>query len=40
LPFATGPRGLPVGVQLVGARYADRALLEAAEPLASCLGAA
>ncbi|MBV7498768.1 amidase [Achromobacter sp. ACM05] len=27
LPFATGPQGLPVGLQLVGARYADHRLL-------------
>ncbi len=39
VPFAHGPRGLPVGVQLVGARYADRALLEVADPVARCLGA-
>ncbi|MDE0384164.1 MAG: amidase family protein, partial [Defluviicoccus sp.] len=31
LPFATGPRGLPVGVQLIGRRGADAALLAAAK---------
>lgn len=30
LPLAKGPNGMPVGVQLVGARWADRGLLEAA----------
>ncbi len=30
LPFATGPRGLPVGVQLIGRRGADAALLAVA----------
>jgi Asp-tRNA(Asn)/Glu-tRNA(Gln) amidotransferase A subunit family amidase len=30
LPAATGPRGLPLGVQLVGKRFADEALLDAA----------
>jgi len=39
LPFARGPRGLPVGVQLVAARYADRELLEIADPVAGCLAA-
>jgi len=40
VPFARGPRGLPVGVQLVGPRYADRALLEVAQAVAACLAAA
>lgn len=31
LPAGRGPHGVPVGVQLVGARYADRALLAAAQ---------
>jgi Asp-tRNA(Asn)/Glu-tRNA(Gln) amidotransferase A subunit family amidase len=30
LPAGTGPRGLPLGVQLIGARRRDRALLDAA----------
>ena len=30
LPAGTGPRGLPLGVQLVGKRFADEALLDAA----------
>ncbi len=30
LPLATGPNGMPVGVQFVGARWGDRGLLEAA----------
>lgn len=30
LPFATGPQGLPVGLQAVGALHADRATLAAA----------
>jgi len=30
LPAGTGPRGLPLGVQLVGRRFADEALLDAA----------
>lgn len=40
IPYARGPRGLPVGVQLVGARYMDRELLEAARPVAGCLAGA
>jgi Asp-tRNA(Asn)/Glu-tRNA(Gln) amidotransferase A subunit family amidase len=31
LPLASGPSGLPVGVQLVGARWSDRALLATAQ---------
>jgi amidase len=30
LPVGTGPRGLPLGLQLVGKRFADEALLDAA----------
>jgi len=30
LPAATGPKGLPLGVQLVGQRFADEKLLDAA----------
>ena len=30
LPCATGPRGLPLGIQLVGARHGDAALLDIA----------
>lgn len=37
LPGLTGPSGLPVGIQLVGARYADATLLAAAETVASLL---
>jgi Asp-tRNA(Asn)/Glu-tRNA(Gln) amidotransferase A subunit family amidase len=37
LPFATGPRGLPVGVQLVAPRHADLALLGVAAAVAACL---
>lgn len=33
LPAARGPHGMPVGVQLVAARYADRQLLAAAETI-------
>lgn len=40
LPVATGPRGLPVGVQLVGARGADRRLASAALFLERCVSAA
>jgi len=39
LPGLTGPEGLPVGVQLVGPRYADGALLAVAETTASLLQA-
>ncbi|MBC9907625.1 MULTISPECIES: amidase [Achromobacter] len=31
LPFATGPQGLPVGLQLVGARYSDHRTLAMAQ---------
>ena len=31
LPFARGPHGLPVGIQLIGARGSDEALLALAE---------
>lgn len=37
LPAATGPHGLPVGVQLVGARWADRELLATARFVATAL---
>jgi Asp-tRNA(Asn)/Glu-tRNA(Gln) amidotransferase A subunit family amidase len=30
LPFATGPQGLPLGLQAVGALHADRSTLAAA----------
>ena len=40
VPFAPGRRGLPVGVQLVGPRYGDLALLGAAHAVAGCLAAA
>jgi len=30
LPVGTGPSGLPLGVQLVGRRFADERLLDAA----------
>lgn len=40
LPATTGPRGLPVGVQLVGARGADRRLASAALFLEHCVSAA
>lgn len=30
LPAGTGPKGLPLGIQLVGARFADEVLLDAA----------
>jgi Asp-tRNA(Asn)/Glu-tRNA(Gln) amidotransferase A subunit family amidase len=39
LPFATGRRGLPVGVQLVAPRGADLALLGVAQAVAGCLAA-
>jgi Asp-tRNA(Asn)/Glu-tRNA(Gln) amidotransferase A subunit family amidase len=34
LPCITGPNGLPVGVQVVGPRYGDAALLDLAEAVA------
>ena len=39
IPRLTGPAGLPVGVQLVGARFSDQQLLAAASILESLLGA-
>ena len=39
LPFIRGPRGLPVGVQLVGARGDDRRLSSAALFLENCVAA-
>jgi Asp-tRNA(Asn)/Glu-tRNA(Gln) amidotransferase A subunit family amidase len=40
VPFARGGRGLPVGVQLVGPRYGDIALLGVAHAVAGCLATA
>jgi amidase len=40
LPAGTGPEGLPLGVQLVGRRFADEALLNAAAWATRCLAAA
>ncbi|MER6271662.1 amidase family protein [Streptomyces sp900105755] len=40
VPVARNAEGLPIGVQLVGPMYSDRALLAAAEYLASLLGEA
>lgn len=40
LPAGRGAGGLPVGVQLIGARWADRALLEVARAVESVVGAA
>jgi amidase len=40
LPLHTGPNGLPVGVQLIGARFGDKNLLQAALWIFSTLGAA
>jgi Asp-tRNA(Asn)/Glu-tRNA(Gln) amidotransferase A subunit family amidase len=37
LPAGGGPAGLPLGVQVVGPRYADEALLSAAVWIRSCL---
>jgi amidase len=37
LPAGTGPKGLPLGVQLVGRRFADEALLDVAAWVASKL---
>ena len=39
MPGLMGPSGLPVGVQLVGARFSDQRLLAAASILESLLGA-
>jgi Asp-tRNA(Asn)/Glu-tRNA(Gln) amidotransferase A subunit family amidase len=33
LPLLHGPKGLPVGVQVVGARYADETVLDVAATL-------
>ncbi|MSP89114.1 MAG: amidase [Alphaproteobacteria bacterium] len=38
LPFATGPNGLPVGIQLVGGRGRDEGLLALAEAISQRLG--
>ena len=38
LPAATGPKGLPLGVQLVGARFRDEALFDAAAWVEARLG--
>jgi len=38
LPAAAGPTGLPLGIQLVGGRFADEALLAAAAWVAAQLG--
>ena len=38
LPAGTGPKGLPLGIQLVGARFADEALLDAAAWVEARLG--
>jgi amidase len=38
LPAGTGPHGLPLGIQLVGPRFADEALLDAAAWTAARLG--
>ena len=37
MPFTQGPRGLPVGVQLVGPRYSDIHLLGVAEAVSKIL---
>jgi Asp-tRNA(Asn)/Glu-tRNA(Gln) amidotransferase A subunit family amidase len=39
LPLATGPAGLPVGVQLVGRRWQDRDLLAVGRAVAAATGA-
>ena len=39
LPGLTGPRGLPVGISLVGPRYSDSRLLAVAETLAAVIDA-
>ncbi len=38
LPCFTGPNGMPIGVQLVAARYRDCHLIEIAAPIAEALG--
>jgi Asp-tRNA(Asn)/Glu-tRNA(Gln) amidotransferase A subunit family amidase len=38
LPAGTGHNGLPLGVQLVGRRFADEALLDAAAWVEARLG--
>ncbi|MFC1822621.1 amidase [Thermodesulfobacteriota bacterium] len=40
LPYAQGPRGLPVGVQLVGPRYSDIKLLNTAHAIDGVLSSA
>jgi Asp-tRNA(Asn)/Glu-tRNA(Gln) amidotransferase A subunit family amidase len=37
LPAGTGPKGLPLGIQLVGKRFGDEALFDAAAWVAACL---
>ncbi|HEV2334316.1 MAG TPA: amidase family protein, partial [Stellaceae bacterium] len=39
LPAGSGPKGLPLGVQLVGPRFRDEALLDAASWVAARLAA-
>ena len=39
LPGLTGPHGMPVGIQLIGARYADARLLAVAQTVARLLRA-
>ena len=39
LPGLTGPQGLPVGISLVGSRYADSRLLGIAEAMAELIDA-
>jgi Asp-tRNA(Asn)/Glu-tRNA(Gln) amidotransferase A subunit family amidase len=38
LPFGSGPTGLPIGLQLVGARFSDRRLLAIGQVLSHRLG--
>jgi len=40
LPGLTGPHGMPVGIQLVGARYSDARLLAVAQTVGRLLSAA